>query len=224
MKNILKNPLTLWLSWYIKSRNILKKNKSKKLKIGYFTEVNNVDFGRYNTFYNNVKISNSTLGDYVYVSDDTIIYNSTIGNFCSIGPKVRIVIGMHPPHFISTFPAFFSVKKQCQETFVQKDFYDEIGKVKIGNDVWIGCNAIIMDNVTIGDGAIIAAGAVVTKNVEPYSIVGGVPARLIKKRFSDEEINKLLEIKWWYKSDRWLRENAKYFYDKKIFFSRLIDS
>lgn len=91
----------------------------------------------------------------------------------------------------------------------------------IGNDVWIGANALIVDNITIGDGAIVAAGAIVTKNVEPYMIVGGMPATPIKKRFSDEQIEKLLRIKWWDKNLEWLKANHRLFHDPEKFFTTL---
>jgi len=222
IKPLIKNPATLWIRWYFRTVRLLWKHKDKKLKVGYLTELFNVKIGKYNTLYSNIIISNSTLGDYVYIADEARIGSATVGNFCSIGQKVRIVVGMHPTHLISTFPAFFSTKKQCQVTFVKKNYFNEVGQVEIGNDVWIGYKATIMDNITIGDGAIIAAGAVVTRDVEPYTIVGGVPARVLKKRFTDEEIEKLLELKWWNKDEHWLKENAHLFNSKQDFFSNLI--
>jgi len=220
MKDFLKNPLTLWILWYFSSRRILMKNRNNHLRIGYMTKIVNVKIGNYNTFYNNVMVADSIIDDYVYIANRTEVMNATIGKFCSIGQDVKIGLGIHPTHFISTFPAFFSTKGQCQITFSKSNIYEEIGYVIIGNDVWIGANVIILPNVTVGDGAIIGAGAVVTKNVEPYSIVGGVPARLIKKRFSDLEITKLLQIKWWNKDISWIRVNQAYFTNINEFFNR----
>lgn len=221
MKAFFKNPFTLWLQWYVQSRITLKRNKGKNLMIGYMSNLSNVIVGKYNTIYNHVKIGNSTLGNFVYIADGTTISNSSIGNFCSIGPNVKIGLGMHPTNYISTFPAFFSMGKQCQVTFADKDYFQETGNVIIGNDVWIGYNAIIMDNVIIGDGAIVGAGAVVTKDVKPYSIVGGVPAKHIKSRFNDEQILKLLEIKWWDNEEAWIKSNASFFNNSNKFFSNL---
>lgn len=92
-----------------------------------------------------------------------------------------------------------------------------MGSVKIGNDVWIGAGAVILDDVTIGDGAVIAANSVVTINVEPYNIVGGTPAKFIKKRFSDETIEKLLKFKWWEKDEIWLKNNFQSFHNMNDF-------
>jgi serine acetyltransferase len=81
----------------------------------------------------------------------------------------------------------------------------------IGNDVWIGANVTILDGIRIGDGAIVATNALVTKNVPPYAILGGVPAKQLKKRFTDEQIGFLLKLKWWDKREEWISEHAKYF-------------
>jgi acetyltransferase-like isoleucine patch superfamily enzyme len=130
-----------------------------------------------------------------------------IGNFSSIAENVNILLGgNHPIEWISSFP-FGVVFDEFQE---QCDNYPKLSKgdVIIGNDVWIGINSTILSGIQVGDGAIIAAGSVVTKNVEPYAIVGGNPAKLIRKRFSDEQITKLLAIKWWdWEIDK-IRENV----------------
>jgi acetyltransferase-like isoleucine patch superfamily enzyme len=117
-----------------------------------------------------------------------------IGSFCSIAENVTILLGgNHPTEWVSSFPFSVVFDKFNDITYS----HASKGDVIIGNDVWIGINVTILSGVTIGDGAIIAANANVTKNVEPYAIVGGNPAKTIKKRFSDEAIAKLLVMEWW---------------------------
>jgi acetyltransferase-like isoleucine patch superfamily enzyme len=142
-------------------------------------------------------ITESRIGAYSYVSHDTEIFGTQIGRFCSIGPGCRLGVGIHPTDHISTSPVFFSTEKQAGISFVSTDVIKENKDIKIGNDVWIGANAVILDGVEIDTGAIIAAGAVVTRNVAPYTIVAGVPALSKKKRFSDEQIAYLLRSCWW---------------------------
>ncbi len=130
--------------------------------------------------------------------------------------------GNHPTkRFVSVHPAFYSTLKQCGFTYVSENKYSEYRwidpenriTVMVGNDVWIGTGVRIMEGVKIGDGAIVAAGSVVTKDVEPYSIVGGVPAKHIRYRFSEEQIKKLMKLCWWNKGEIWIRENADLFED-----------
>lgn len=221
MQYIKRNPLVIWIKWWRRTRKHLKENDGKNLKIGHSSYLNNVELGNYVTIYNNVILHDCVIDDYVYIQDGARIANTTFGKFCSIGHNVKIGLGMHPVDFISTFPAFYSTKLQCQVTFAEEDSFEETGNVIIGNDVWIGANVLIMDNVKIGDGAVVAAGAVVTKDVEPYTIVGGVPAVPIKKRFTDDQISKLLAFKWWEKDPQWLKENHKLFNNPNEFFKLL---
>lgn len=130
-----------------------------------------------------------------------------IGNFCSISSNVTVLLNSeHRLDWISTypFPAFYNKwpkAKNIRGQAINK------GDVIIGNDVWIGCNAIILSGVKIMDGAVIGAGSVVTKDVEPYTIVAGNPAKVIRKRFDDKIIKNLLEIKWWNWDDLKIEKN-----------------
>ncbi|TAL67630.1 MAG: CatB-related O-acetyltransferase [Bacteroidetes bacterium] len=149
-----------------------------------------------------------------------------IGRFCAIGENTRTHLGLHPSKdWVTVHPAFFSNQGQAgfnftnETLFNEHKFVDEEKKfvVEIGNDVWIANNVIILDGVKIGDGAILAAGSVVTKDVESYTIAGGVPAKPIRKRFTDEQIEKLLQIKWWNWDFDKIKENYKYYSDIKKF-------
>lgn len=147
---------------------------------------------------NNPKYTNYSIGRFTYGEPLVLEWGEgatlNIGSFCSIAPNVTILLGgNHRGDWVTTFP--FNI--------IFDDFKDisghpaTRGNVIIGNDVWIGIDALILSGISIGDGAIIAARSVVTKDVEPYTVVGGNPARKIKTRFSDETIENLLKIKWW---------------------------
>lgn len=160
---------------------------------------------------------NSSMGYASYVSDHSFIKNTRIGRYTCIADNVLTVAGNHPLTFVSIHPAFYStvqkpsyVDKQKFEEFKYIDSERKIS-IEIGNDVWIGTRATILEGVTIGDGAVVAAGAVVTKDVPPYAIVGGVPAKIIRYRFSDEEIEKLQELRWWEKGESWIKEHVNEF-------------
>lgn len=191
------------------------------LLIGYNCELKNVRFGNRNAMGDYCSLNNASIGDYSYISSGAQMNNITIGKFCSIGPNCYAGMGMHPvDEFISTHPAFYSERKQNGSTFASKNYFQEFAPINIGNDVWIGANVMILDGIKIGDGAVIAAGAVVTKDVDPYSIVGGIPAKEIRKRFSEDKVLHLQKLKWWNFSDKWFEENAHFFLDKDEFFSR----
>lgn len=184
-----------WIKYMILKRKLIRKNHS--LRIGYMSFAYNVDFGHNNIIYNNSLLVHVKLNDFSYVGGNCKIQYANIGKFCSIGPEVRIGLGIHPLNLKSTYPGFYT----NSEYYRVKKLYNydeaEYKRVIIGNDVWIGARATIMDGVNVGDGAVIAAGAVVTKNVPPYAIVGGVPAKIIKYRFDEDRIKELLEERWW---------------------------
>lgn len=129
-----------------------------------------------------------------------------IGSFCSIGTGVSFVMAGNQGHrhdWITSFPFFFIDEEPAFADAINA--YQPAGDTVIGNDVWIGAEAMIMPGIKVGDGAVIGSRALVTKNVEPYTIVGGNPAKVIKQRFSDDEVEKLLEMKWW----DWSQEQLK---------------
>lgn len=154
------------------------------------------DYTMYNDFVNNPVMfeKNNVLYHYPINHDKLII-----GKFCSIACGARFLFNSanHTMSSLSTypFPLFFEEWDLKREDVASS--WDNKGNLIIGSDVWIGYEAVILAGVTIGDGAIIGSRAVVTKDVPPYTIVGGIPAKPIRKRFDDETISRLLEIKWW---------------------------
>lgn len=212
IRGLVKNPVTIWLACYLRSTYLEFKNRKKSLVIGYMSRVHNCQFGEFNALYENVILTDVELGDYTYVASHTCISRTIIGKFCSIGPNVVCGLGKHPVNgFVSTHPAFFSNVWQSQITFAEEELFEEMGKIVIGHDVWLGANALILDGVTVGNGAVVGAGAVVTKNVPPYAIVAGVPAKIIRHRFSPDEIAFLQSIEWWNRDINWIRKNYRKF-------------
>ncbi len=133
---------------------------------------------------------------YSYIGNYCTIVETDIGSFCSIADNCIIGGAKHPIDWVSTSPVFYNNKNVMKKNFSNKEF-NMFEKTIIGNDVWIGSNCLIKSGIIIGDGAVIGMGSIVTKNVEPYTIVAGNPSKLIKKRFNDDIIEILLKIKWW---------------------------
>lgn len=156
-------------------------------------------FEGYNSVYEHATVGDTTLGRFTYVAINSRVMNCSIGRYCSIGPGTLIGgLGVHPSKWLSTHPVFFSMARQAGgTTFAYDSHVNELPPVTVGNDVWIGARAIVLDGCRVGNGAIIAAGAVVTKDVKPYAIVGGVPAREIRMRFEPEAVAALLNTEWW---------------------------
>lgn len=138
-----------------------------------------------------------------------------IGKFCSIAPDVNIGLSTHTITHVSTSPIFMERHNGTKTSWLAQNINEaKIKRSSIGSDVWTGTRVIVMDGVSIGDGAIVTAGAVVTKDVPPYAIVGGVPAKVIKYRFSSDIIDRLLSIRWWDMSDEELTKHIKLFHIK----------
>jgi acetyltransferase-like isoleucine patch superfamily enzyme len=146
----------------------------------------------------NCIINNSEINSYSYLGNNCLVQNTTIGKFCSIANDVCIGLGKHPLDNFSTATIFYRKKNTLNISLVDKNLsFEEYSKITIGHDVWIGARVIILDGVTIGNGAVIAANSVVSKDIPPYAVVGGIPAKTIKYRFDEEKIKKLTDSKWW---------------------------
>ncbi|QSW21429.1 CatB-related O-acetyltransferase [Clostridium gasigenes] len=178
--------------------------------------------GRTSVFEGSNRIGGNTkffgyIGYGSYIGENCRI-SAKIGKFTSIASDVKTLSGKHPSSiFVSTSPAFYSLQKTNGLTFTSKQRFEEYKKadkdydVIIGNDVWIGLGVSILGGVTIGDGAIIAANATVTRDVQPYTIVGGLPAKKIGQRFTEDKIEYLLKVEWWNKPIEWIKEKADSF-------------
>ncbi len=158
-----------------------------------------------------VRFVNSSIARYSYISSSSKISNSEIGAFCSIGPGVLIGPGKHPTHFVSTSPVFYSPLRQCGVSFSDESRYVENEKTVIGNDVWIGAGVVVLDGLKIGNGAVLAANSVITSDVPAFAIVGGIPARIIKKRFDEDTCRALEGIAWWEWSEEKIQKTSSEF-------------
>lgn len=167
-----------------------------------------------------------SVGAFTYMNDANAFTTCSIGRFCSLGHDILVGPGQHDMSLFSTHPfvsdagdvaglrCFEEYRRIANEPPPHDSWqhapYDSCNQTRIGNDVWIGSRAIIMSGLAIGDGAVIGAGAIVTRDVEPYSIVVGSPARLVRKRFADDVITALLQLEWWQHDLSLLRGHADY--------------
>ncbi|WP_238903613.1 CatB-related O-acetyltransferase [Clostridium sp. YIM B02506] len=207
-----------YLKWIITN-----KSKNNNINIHYTVNLNKgTKLDHYVKIHRSSSIQDTTINEGTYLGWNCIYNNCNIGKYCSIAPYSEVVYGRHPSKkYVSIHPAFYSLRKQAGFTLVDKQKYEEFKffnkdkkiSVKIGNDVWIGYGAKIMEGVKIDNGAIVAAGALVVNDVPAYAIVGGIPATILKYRFREEEIKFLLDLQWWNKSEEWIKSHAKYFDD-----------
>lgn len=207
--------------WRAIQRKKLARKGIKLSRTTYFDA--NTNFGGINKIGKHTSICGSEIGRFTYMVSYNRLENVKIGNFCSLGQNITIINTLHPSKdFVSTHPAFYSTGKQAGKSFALKDTFSEHSliegrKVIIGNDVWIGSNATLMGGIKIGDGAIVGANSLVTKDIPPYAIVGGVPAKVIRYRFTPEQIEKIEKVQWWDKDDEWLESRVKQFQSIEIF-------
>ena len=192
------------------------------------TRVKASSMGRYTSVGDHSKVDDSSLDDYVridrfnhiyntkfgrhsYTGQDTVVMHAEIGNFCSISWNVTIGPADHRYDRLTTHSFLYNNADDLRPDGQEAAYNRFIPSCSVGNDVWMGTGVTVLRNVKIGNGAVVAAGAVVTKDVPPYAIVAGIPARIIKYRFSEEIIQKLQDMQWWVWDDETIRNNYMYF-------------
>ena len=162
---------------------------------------------------------NSTIDKYSYIGNNCTIINVEIGRYCSIADNCIIGGASHPIDWVSSSPVFHEGRNILKKNFSEHQF-ETTKRTVIENDVWIGNNVLIKSGVKISNGAVIGMGSVVTKDVGPYEIWVGTPAKLIRKRFNDEIINDLMTLKWWDWEDNKLEKNSIYFNNIETFLEK----
>jgi len=179
---------------------LLKKLRGSSILNSFVHETSKIESGSL--------IVNTTFGKHSFCGYNCEIIKCEIGSFVSIANGVIIGGGMHPMGWVGMSPVFYEGRDSVRAKFSEHK-REEVKKTTIGHDVWIGRNALIKQGVTIGTGAVIGMGSIVTKDVPPYAIVAGNPARLIRKRFTEDIITGLLASKWWEMEEKTLKEYAE---------------
>lgn len=164
-----------------------------------------------------------SIDDYTYIAQNSNISYANIGKYCSIGPNFLCGWGIHPINGISTSPMFYSTEKQNGFSLCAETKFEERKIITIGNDVFIGANVTVLDGVTIGDGAVIGAGAVVSKDIPPYAVAVGCPIRVVKYRFSQENIEALLKVKWWENGEKYHALIEEHFFNVDAFLEKSLN-
>lgn len=217
IKQVIKNIL----NQYIAKKNRIIINHKTDIHINNFFEGKNL-IGRDSV------ISNSNIGFASYIGSGCAFDKVKIGRYCAIGSNVKVISATHPTRkWVSIHPAFYSTRKQagfsyvCKNKFTEFKMVDEKYASTIGNDVWLGDNVVILGGTKISDGAIVGSGAIVTKDVPPYAIVGGSPAKIIRYRYDEDKIGKLLDFQWWNNDEQWIIEHKDLFEDIDTFFDKV---
>lgn len=189
---------------------------SKLIKKAHFKAIRNSQIDKTAGICAGTLIVDSTMGKYSDIGYDCVVINANIGNFCSFGSNIKIGGSSHPIHWGSSSTVFCEYEDHIKRKFARHPYNPTIN-TNIGSDVWIADNAMIKAGVSIGNGAVIGMGSVVTKDVGPYEVWAGNPARCIRKRFDDKTIAKLEQIKWWNLNDSEIEEAGKYINDIDAF-------
>lgn len=198
---------------YIGSFLSLKKCKYKYISLTAYWDPK-TKFTKTSALGKHTRCYNVVLGNYSSIRDRGRAMNAIIGNFSVIAKECEIGLGVHPTNYLTCHSIFYKNSPWGFHEDWVKPIDGIVKTTYIGNDVWIGARSIVMDGVTIGNGAIVAAGSVVTKDVPPFSVVGGAPAKMIKYRFPQEVINRLQEIQWWNLPDEKITEVVELFHVK----------
>lgn len=212
--------------------DVWKFNINRNIEIGRHTKVRMAKIGEYVRVGDFCNIQRGGVKSYSYLGNYCELPQTSIGKFCSVAGHVILAAGNHPMNYLSTSPytydvihgSFTNTKLYSDEFYYTDDSHDYL--CEIGNDVWIGTGALLVcgsNALHIGNGAVIAAGAVVTKDVPPYAIVAGNPAKVIRYRFSSEVIEKLEKEKWWDRDQEWIKKHVKQFSEVENIFSKKKD-
>lgn len=195
---------------------------SKFIKKARFSSIKNCEIHPTSKVESGSNLVNSTLSKYSFCGYNCEINTTSIGSYCSIANGVIIGGGMHPMNWVSTSPVFYEGRDSVTKKF-STHAREAVKPTTIGHDVWIGQNVLIKQGVTIGTGSVIGMGSVVIKDVEPYTIVAGTPARFIRYRFDKEVIEGLLASKWWDLEESKLEQLAQDIKSPLIFINKLKD-
>lgn len=166
------------------------------------------------------QIVNCNIDKYTYVGNNCTLVNTDIGSFCSIADNCIIGGSNHPINWVSTSPVFYHDNNILKKNFSNHE-YSFNSKTIIGNDVWIGSNCLLKSGISIASGAIIGMGSVVTKDVGYYEIWAGNPARLVRKRFNDDVISKIIKSEWWCWDDNHIKNASLYFNNIQLFLEKI---